>query len=380
MYSQNQKISLRQTYRLFTFDFLGISTLVLLPYLAQNAGIYAVLCIVLGGGGTLIFLCGLYFIMKKMGQNLPDFLESQTQLPSFLKRAVFAFLGWSNAMMAGFVAYVLSVLIRTCLIEDENYLLILGLLLAVAGYAVSGGLESRGRIYEVLFGIILLPLLAMLVMSVPKIEIAYLIPRQVFSIRGFVRGCYMVFLTFMSCFYVLYLPGNVAATKGTRNATPKEICKVVGKALLTAVLILLVAYVILIGTMGSKAISHMEYPIVTLMSTLTLPGGFLTRLDAIMMAVWFFTIFALLNMNLHYGCHMLKKAVNKKGEKRYLLITLVRTAIAAIFLFYANNTKEQVITIFWCVVTPLNILLAIGMYFLGRGMGKVAKRKNKKTM
>ena len=46
MFSNNHEISLRQTFRLFTFDFLGISTLIVPGYLAALGGIYGVLAIV----------------------------------------------------------------------------------------------------------------------------------------------------------------------------------------------------------------------------------------------------------------------------------------------------------------------------------------------
>ena len=45
----------------------------------------------------------------------------------------------------------------------------------------------------------------------------------------------------------------------------------------------------------------MEYPAVTMMSTIKITGGFLKRTDAFMLAIWFFTLFALLGGTAFYG-------------------------------------------------------------------------------
>jgi hypothetical protein len=52
------------------------------------------------------------------------------------------------------------------------------------------------------------------------------------------------------------------------------------------------------------------------MSMIQFKGGFLKRLDAIMLAVWFFTLFALLSLNLYYGSLLLRGAIDQENKKK----------------------------------------------------------------
>ena len=56
MYVENEKISDRQTFRLFVFDLLGIATLLLPPYLAKLTGVDGIFAILLGGTSGYIYL------------------------------------------------------------------------------------------------------------------------------------------------------------------------------------------------------------------------------------------------------------------------------------------------------------------------------------
>lgn len=54
-----------------------------------------------------------------------------------------------------------------------------------------------------------------------------------------------------------------------------------------AIGVLAVLYVILLGSFGSRSLTTMKYPAITLMSSIHLRGSFLKRLDAFMIAIWF---------------------------------------------------------------------------------------------
>ena len=69
MFSENQKISERQIFRLLTFDLLGLSTLLIPSVLAQTAGRDGVFAIVLGTLFGGLFLKVLSCVMEDMGGN-----------------------------------------------------------------------------------------------------------------------------------------------------------------------------------------------------------------------------------------------------------------------------------------------------------------------
>lgn len=78
-----------------------------------------------------------------------------------------------------------------------------------------------------------------------------------------------------------------------------------------AIGVLAVLYVILLGSFGSRSLTTMKYPAITLMSSIHLRGSFLKRLDAFMIAIWFFTLFALVTVFLFYAQELVQKLRKK---------------------------------------------------------------------
>ena len=66
MYVDNGKISARQTFRLFVFDFMGIATLLLPPYLSKLCGVDGIWVILIGSILGFVYLLYLKCLMKKM--------------------------------------------------------------------------------------------------------------------------------------------------------------------------------------------------------------------------------------------------------------------------------------------------------------------------
>lgn len=354
MYSDNQKISLRQTFRLFFFDFMGISTIVLPSSLAEQCGVYGFWSIALGGGLGILYLFYLSWCSRQIGTDLLSYL-SDKEWGAFLKGLIGLVLSLLHILIAGFTGAVLSGMIRQSLIKEESYAVILVLTLILAGYAIRGGLESRARVYEVLFWFVIIPLLVMLALSVKGIDFAYFSPQIAFDASKMAGGGYLVFLTFGTMFSVLFLPGKVAMQKGSSGH--KRLTACVAFSFVGAIAVLTAVYFLLIGNFGQRALGQMRYPVITLMSTIQWKGGFLKRLDAIMMGVWFFTVFALLNLNLYYGANLLE-CVGKKLKKNFCHpAVLILAFLVGMITGYWENAWNLFTGFFWYVQTPLYVIL-----------------------
>lgn len=358
MFSNNQKISLRQTFRLFLFDFIGISTLVLPTWLARTTGVYGFISILLGGVFGLLYLAYLGWVMNRMQTDLFTHLSTT---PNWMQKLFYAYLAISCIITSGFLAAVFTRLIRQSLIREESYALVLILLLIVAGYAATGGIESRARVYEILFWFILIPLFLMLFFSIKGVDFVYFQPRLTPDFMGLLKGGYMVFICFTTLFFILLFPQYVKP-----ELAGKRLVSCVCYAFLCTIAILLILYAILLGTFGEGALAKMRFPAVTLMSTVQMSGGFLKRLDAIMMGIWFFTLFALLNLNLFYGAKMIEKCAEVPGNKRYAGIMLVLAFLLAMLFEYTDGMPEFFYQFFWYVGTPLYILIPLFLAIKGR--------------
>ena len=137
MFSNNNRISTRQVFRLFVFDFVGESTLILPSQLAAFAGNDGLASIVLGGIMGSLYLWYLAYVLKKMETDLVTYMERI--LPAWMKKIFLVLLLVYFTGMAGYGAYIFSDVIQKGLIAGESFPLILILVLLTAGYAVCGG-------------------------------------------------------------------------------------------------------------------------------------------------------------------------------------------------------------------------------------------------
>lgn len=299
-YVNNGKISSRQTFRLYVFDLMGIATLLLPPYLAKLCGASGIYAILLGTGAGIVYLLYLGWIMGKMKKDMLAFLRENVS--PFIRILLLGMVMLHSICTAGFCAYVFANLMQYSLVEDTSYFIILLLIVAVAAYAVNGGMESRARVYEVLFWFILVPYIGMMLVSVRDFEWEYVKPILQPEVTNLWKGMYLVFLFLTPLFFSLFLNGEKE-----KNYAVSVLCS--GG-------ILLGSYVLLVGNFGTNSLAKLRFPVVTLMSTIQFEGNFLKRMDALMLAVWFFTLYALLNLHLHYGVQMLVNLSESRGEKR----------------------------------------------------------------
>lgn len=317
MYANNEKISSRQTFRLYVFDLIGMGTLLIPPYLAKLSGSDGVLALLIGcllGYGYLRYLG---VIIRNMGMDLESYLKQHS--PIWVQKIVFGFVFVHCVFTAGFALFVFCNLMQYGLVREVDYGLLLLVTVLVAMYSVSGGIENRARIYEVLFWFVLIPYGIMMLMSIRDFEPVYMNHFGESGPVDFVKSIYLVFLFLTPLFFMLFLYGNKEEKKNDASWI-----KSISFALLLASVILIGSYLLLLGNFGQTSLSGMRFPVVTIMSTIQFKGSFLKRMDAPMLAVWFVTLFAFLNLHLHYGTKMLRNLV-KKCRRSVVLVAAVLT-------------------------------------------------------
>lgn len=352
MFSGNGQISIRQTYRLLLFDLIGVGTLLLPTVLADLCGGAGIWCIILGTVLAYLYLLILACAIKKMNTDLLTYLKKY--------KWIIAILGINAVLMAGMCGYVFTELVRQELVPDEDYKLVLALILLVSAYAVIGGMESRARVYEVLFWFVIIPLIIMLVVAAKDIKIEYI--KSVLyggKYLDVMKGSYLVFISFSTLFYILMFPAYIAPKKF------KKLKKAGALALFIAATILLVTYIVLLGNFGATALSNMKFAAVTLMSTVKLEGSFLKRTDAFMLGIWFFTLYALLNINMFHSVKKLEKIIGKGNKKRYVFEVTIAVFIVANIFKYGDDVMGKYIRFLYYVGVPILVVIPIFILFAG---------------
>lgn len=293
MFSNNNRISTRQVFRLFVFDFIGMSTLVLPAKLAGASGCDGVFAIVVGGLFASLYLWYLAWIMRRMDRDLITYVRQA--LPRWGALVMLCFFAAYCILEASYGAYIFADVMKKGLVGGESYTLLLLLILAVAAYAIQSGIESRARVYESLFWVLFVPLFLLLWIAASDVNTVYLHSFFTTPVSEVAGGGLLVFEYLMLVFLVLFFPAYV------KKDAQKKMVAAVYRALWVAVTVFALFDLILLGSFGERAMAKMRYPALTLMSNIHLRGSFLKRLDAFLLAIWFFTLFALINVFLFYA-------------------------------------------------------------------------------
>lgn len=371
MFSENNQISGRQVFRLLTYDFLGMGTLLLPTMLADTAGRDGIFCILAGILSTFLYLKLLRYLLKGMKTSYPDFLKQKCG-------KVCGYVLWGGyflyfILMASYTAYLFSTLMLNGLVENISFYLVLLLILLLAFYGMAGGIEGRARVYEMLFWFLMIPLFLMLYAACREVKPAYWSPVFVADGKEVLSGSYYVLFCYSMVSIVLFLKEYVADRRKCVGAAEKAVWFSGG--------VFAVLYLILIGLFGAEALAQMKFPAVTMMSRVQITGGFLKRTDAFMFSIWFFTLYAMLNSMVFYSGNLAAKVIRDcggylEGKKRmlpYLILLLLVYGVTV--LFYRNQQFLDCVTfLLWKIGTPFVVGVPVLLCLTGE------RKKHKKKV
>ena len=387
-FAQNESISPRQLYRLYVFNLLGVGTLVLPNNLAK-LGKYAFISIALG-----VFMAWLFmWIVSEVRERRKTIYDRSIDKTKYAKILIYdLIIAIYEISQAAFLAWIFVKLIRDSLIPDESFTVVLLVIMAVCAYALSGGVECRARVYEVVFFFVLIPLAAMLLFAISDVRFDYLMIKDRvgvdFGIADIFAGAYYVFAASISVFNILFV----------RERTASQIRGSGSKAIFTYAGILFLLYAVLLGNFGKYSLSEIEFPAVVLMSDVQIKGSFFKRADALMLSVWFFTLFSVLNMSLYYavlrcenfaentgkiiftfnknrhscsnkqfGSDRQKSHDKEKSTMRSwcIIFVIAVTVTLAYILESGDEIVKKYLGFLLCIAIPVIVVLTIGLMLIG---------------
>mgnify|MGYP002674801704 FL=1 len=387
-FAQNESISPRQLYRLYVFNLLGVGTLVLPNNLAK-LGKYGFISIALG-----VFMAWLFmWIVSEVRERRKIIYDRSFDKTAHSKILIYdLIIAIYELSQAAFLAWIFVKLIRDSLIPDESFTAVLLVIMAVCAYALSGGVECRARVYEVVFFFVLIPLAAMLLFAISDVRLDYLMIKDrvgvEFGIADIFAGAYYVFAASISVFNILFV----------RERSVSQIRWSVSKAILTYAGILFLLYAVLLGNFGKYSLSEIDFPAVVLMSDVQIKGSFFKRADALMLSVWFFTLFSVLNMSLYYAvlrCEDFAKNTaeviptfnksrgfgnnkqlscdrqkshdegNSSTRSRCIIFVIAVTVTLAYILESGDEIVKKYLGFLLCIAIPVIVVLTIGLMLTG---------------
>lgn len=387
-FAQNESISPHQLYRLYVFNLLGVGTL-LLPNNLAKMGKHGFISIALG-----VFMAWLFmWIVSEVRERRRTIYDRSLDKTTYAKILIYdLIIAVYELSQAAFLAWIFVKLIRDSLIPDESFTVVLLVIMAVCAYALSGGVECRARVYEVVFFFVLIPLAAMLLFAISDVRFDYLMIKDRvgvdFGIADIFAGAYYVFAASISVFNILFV----------RERTASQIRWSVSKAILTYAGILFLLYAVLLGSFGKYSLSEIEFPAVVLMSDVQIKGSFFKRADALILSVWFFTLFSVLNMSLYYAvlrcenfaenttkviftfnksqsfsnnkqlsCDRQKNHDKENSSMRSwcIIFVIAVTVTLAYILESGDEIVKKYLGFLMCIAIPVIVVLTIGLMLTG---------------
>lgn len=364
MFSKNNKISKRQMFRLLTYDLMGIGTLLLPAALAKESGKNGILSIIIGIGAGILFCFVMGWVVNSM--------HGEESYPVFLKRC-FGKVGGTILLLyyivyylclGGYSTYVFGHLIVVDLLKEQSFYWIIAGILLLAVYGILQGIEGRARVYEILFWFLMIPLFLMLFFAAGDVEIPRMFPLYMADRQGLFTGSYLTFTVFSLGGFSMFLVPFAKEKEQIRGACIR--------AVLFCGLVMLCIFGVLQGIFGIRSMAELEYPAVTLMSMIQIPGGFLERQDAIMVGIWFFTVFALISSSMFYGSEAMKQLGSGKKGRLWIVIDALLMFGIGIGCYRSMEFSEILCHVFLVYATPIVVLipLAAKIFLAMKGKGR----------
>lgn len=362
MFSENDKISKRQLQRLLTLELFGMTTLLLPGLLCKRAGRDGLAALVVGMLFVTIFailMCSLIkkadgdvfgYIKKCFGRTGSDFVTLW-----FLIQTV---------MLGSFALCLCGDLIRSVLLTNIDTKWIIISFWLVCTYGASKGIECRGRMSEVIFWPFLLPFVIVLIVAARGIHVEYLTSVLANNKMNLLEGGYEVLVIFqgllLNLFTLPYLDDKKSAPGCIRQS-------ILWNCFFCACLFLIV-----VGVFGANTAAAQKWPVIVLMTTTGIFGGFIRRLDVFMIAIWIFALFFLLSGCIFYGQKLTERLFEVKKNKKIDIGVAVLILLGAL----AVGSKSIAYYVYKNYMFYIGIPVVVLIFILLLIIGKVKIRKN----
>lgn len=335
MFSNNEHITKVQLFKMIILNMFGITSLLFPTVLAGYTGRDGIFSIVLGTFTAMLFLLPIFWIIKRMRKSYLGDLKDR--YGGLIFRVVGILFLIQFFLVALISLLLLGEVVNNTLLTNTSRELIGFLFLAICTYASFYGVEERARLVDALFYIVLILLLFLLLFSLREVRIDYLFPLAIEPSRNIIYGGYYVFAVSSSLNMLLILSPYI------KESSTVELAKIEKRSffavLITGIINLLI-YLIVLGAFGVIGTSVQPWPLITLMNIIKVPGGFIERLDAVMIGVWILSIFSLISACISNNAVVFKEMAGKGKYSFWVAISSLLIYIAYLFTMDFKKAYE----------------------------------------
>ncbi len=306
---ENRRISYRQGFRMGLLENITLG-IVVIPFATINmAGKYHFPALLLGLALTTGYIWIMYFLSREMPKGIGRELEKMGALgKTFNLIYVLRFV-----IRGGVIVFFFGKVVQEYMLQSYNLWLIIVPFVILCGYGAGRGMEKRGRMIELLFWWMIVPIILVAVFSISSVSwqelpvelkgAGYESIRQNTGIMDVLRGAYVAFLITSSTELMLFsLPKQ-------KNHNWRNTLKIA----LWIVIAILLSYVFVIGILGGGWVASDAQAALNVMEASTLPGQVVARIDYPVLAFWIIGVFTIVS---GYMLHAKENLVDFVGARR----------------------------------------------------------------
>lgn len=333
-------LSERQLFRMGILEGITIPVMVA-PYVAVNASKDAHLLVILVGI-MLVFAYGMlmYYLQRGIDGGAMNSVNSCGGVRGFFIKSTYCL---RFLLKSAIIILFFTRVIKKYLLYNTNEIFITSVFVAVCVFGASGSINKRGRLLELLYLWVVLPLILTVVFSISNVQIGDVTENSKGSIAkvfkdfdlnnaGIISGAILILVLASAIELMFFYHGYV---KDNSLHVALKINIWIG-------ITIILGYVIVVGILGSSWAANDSLASFSVMEATKLPGDAVNRLDYLIISFWVIGVFAVVS-----GFVFVSRNMISSMSKAPSAITAVLLVVCVLFVKYEDVTpKRYVILVF----------------------------------
>lgn len=292
---------------------VGVGVLSLPGSVGAEAGTDSWIVIILSG----LFAMLAVSLMAYLGNRFPGHSIVQ-YAPILLGRfagtiVLLAFLFYF-LMFVGTVVRISADVTKLFLLDLTPVEMIIISMLCMSSYLIMHGVNAMARFNEFIQPFTLILLLLVLTQTFRDTDFGRILPVMGDGLHPLIKAFPTTFFAFLGFEILLFIHPFMEKPATARRAAWLSIC--------AALLLYTLITVLSIAVLGAKEVTLVEYPTLTVIKNIEVPGAFIERLDSIMMMVWIpFAVTTIVMF--HYCASLIASQLLRLQEHRVIALLLV---------------------------------------------------------
>lgn len=359
MFAENRKISLRQLQALLLLDCFGTAVLFLPAELARLSGKACWVVALLSG----VVFAVLSLLLTSVGKRLPQGTVvdwCRGCFGNFFGAIVLIGLAMKLLLDGMLELRMFSEIVCRSMLPTTPVWAISLVVLAVAGSLAAQGTECRGRMAEILFFLVAIPLAVILLAVAISSKYHRILPLELPSVSEIGSGIAAMSIVFQGLTFLYFIYPDLKRPARSRSAVLKS-SALTGLVVTAMVFLCLAVY-------GEGVLSEKLLPSLQMMERVSFTGVFLTRQDVLLLWFWMASVSVFLSGTLFFGSLLGVQMFRQQETKRKTWLWVWLGAVfAASFLpenlstaYHLRMRLAPFFNLIYLVIVPFVLLLFAG--------------------